>query len=107
MKFILPSLALLCSLAAAQLGSVEVSEFVVIKSQDASTKEEKVDSVTFILNGYNAADVACSDQDPLFKQSYCFKDGKNTFFRYFLEEGNEGSGIDYAVSLSYFDQTNK
>lgn len=103
MKFSLP-LALLSALAATVWAeTVEISDLIVDKHEDSLTRVVKVRSVSFTLNGHDATNVQCTaSPPPTFPSSILKCDDPN--YRFVITEGDEGSGLQFAVGVYYDNQ---
>jgi hypothetical protein len=99
------SVAFLSALAAtAAAESVELSDFYVDKFQDYMTRGISVHEVSFTLNGHDAKDVTCKAKPyPYFPTSTYPCSVPEYHFAF--TEGDEGSGLEFGVSLYYNNKT--
>lgn len=103
MKFSLPLVLLSAFAATTSADTVEVSDFYVDKHEDAITRAVKVRSVSFTLDGYEASNVHCAaSPPPTFPSDILKCDDPN--YRFVITEGEEGSGLQFAVQVYYDNQ---
>lgn len=103
MKFSLPLVLLSAFAATTKADTVQVSDFLVDKHEDAITRAVKVRSVSFTLDGYEASSVNCAaSPPPTFPSDILKCDDPN--YRFVITEGEEGSGLQFAVQVYYDNQ---
>lgn len=104
MKLSIATLGFLSTLAAAQTGSVEISDFFVDKAEDPLTLVIKIHSVSFTLNGLGANDLHCESlSPPTFPTDILRCNDDETNYRMVIAPGAEGSGIQFGLDLYYDD----